>query len=136
MTSHPSRPFGVTALALLFLFGTAASFIAALSLAFPGSLLEPIWGLNPNARAGFDRIGSWAIVVMMIVFVACLCAMVGLWRRSTWGYWLAVGMLVLNLVGNFINVITGTEPKAIVGIPVVLLVLAYLMRRRTKNHFR
>jgi hypothetical protein len=136
MVSYKSRPFGITALAVLFVFGTAASFIAAVSLSFPGSFLEPIWQLNPQARTGFDRIGSWAMVLMVSVCIACMLAAVSVWRGLSWGYWLAVGMLVLNLIGDVINVITGTEPRAIVGIPVVFLVLTYLMRRRTRNYFR
>jgi hypothetical protein len=45
-------------------------------------------------------------------------------------------VIALNAIGDLINVITGTEPKAIVGIPVTFLVLAYLMRKQTKNYFR
>jgi uncharacterized membrane protein (DUF2068 family) len=63
-------------------------------------------------------------------------AAVGLLRGLRWAFWLAVAMLAVNLFANIINVIAGTEPKAIVGIPVVLLVLAYLMRKRTKHYFR
>lgn len=42
-----TRPRGVTALSLFFFFGAAMSFIACVSLLFPGSLLEPMWRLNP-----------------------------------------------------------------------------------------
>jgi hypothetical protein len=135
MISYKSRPFGISALAVLFVFGTVASFIAAASLSFPGSFLKAIWQLNPHARTGFDRIGSRSIVLMVIVGFACMFAVIGLWRGLTWGYWLVVAMLAVNLCANLINVITGTEPKAILGIPVVLLLLAYLMRRRTRTYF-
>jgi hypothetical protein len=135
MTSLKNRPFGITALIALFLFGTAASFLAALSLTFPGSFLDPIWRLNPHARAGFNSMGSWAIVLMSAVCVACAFTAIGLWRGSRWGYWLAVLMLVVNLVGELVNVISGIEPRAIFGIPIVLLVLVYMMRRRTRSFF-
>jgi hypothetical protein len=62
MISYKSRPIGITALAALFVFGTAASFISAISLTFPGSFLEPIWRLNPHARTGFARIGSYVLI--------------------------------------------------------------------------
>jgi len=135
MTLPKNRPFVIAGLIALFLFGTAASFLAAVSLAFPGSFLDPIWRLNPHARAGFNSVGSWAIVLMSAACVACGFTAIGLWRRSLWGYWLAVLMLVVNLVGELVNVISGIEPRAIVGIPIVLLVLVYLMRRRTRSFF-
>lgn len=130
-----ARPFGVLALILLFAIGTCASFISAVSLTFPGSFLEPMWRLNPNARAGFSRLGSAAIVLMIAVCIACISTTIGLWLGRRWGYWLAVVMLVVNLCGDVINVITGTEPRAIIGIPIVGLILAYLLRKRTRSHF-
>lgn len=130
-----ARPPGVIALLMLFVIGTCASFISAVSLTFPGSFLEPIWDLNPHARAGFSRIGSWAIVLMISVCIACLFTALGLWRRRSWGYWLAVVMLVVNLCGDVVNVITGIEPRAIIGIPIVGMILAYLLRKRTRYHF-
>lgn len=130
-----ARPFGVIALVLLFAIGTWASFISAVSLTFPGSFLEPIWSLNPNARAGFTRIGSAAIVLMIAVCIACTFTAIGLWRGRRWGYWLAVLMLVVNLCGDVVNVITGTEPRAVIGIPIAGVIIAYLLRKRTRDHF-
>lgn len=123
------------ALVMLFAIGTCASFIAAVSLTFPGSFLEPIWSLNPNARAGFARIGSAAIVLMIAVCIACTFTTVGLWLGRRWGYWLAVVMLVVNLCGDVVNVISGTEPRAIIGIPITGVILAYLLRKGTSYHF-
>ena len=60
---------------------------------------------------------------------------VGLWRGRRWGYWLAVVMMVINLGGNVVNVITGTEPRAVIGIPIVGAILAYLLRKRMRYHF-
>ena len=129
------RPIGVIALVLLFAIGACASFISAVSLTFPGSFLEPIWSLNPHARAGFSRIGSAAIALMIAVCIACTFTTIGLWLGRRWGYWLAVVMLVLNLCGDVVNVITGTEPRAAIGIPIAGLILAYLLRKPMRRHF-
>ena len=131
-----ARPFGVVALVMLFAIGSCASFLSAVSLTFPGSLLEPIWRLNPNAREGFSHAGGWAIAVMIGVCIACTFTAVGLWRGRRWGYWLAVVMLVVNLGGSIINISTGIEPRAIIGIPIVGAILAYLLRKRTRLHFK
>jgi len=72
---------------------------------------------------------------MMAVCIACIFTTIGLWRGRQWGYWLAVLMLVVNLCGDVVNVITGTEPRAIIGIPIAGLILAYLLRKRMRYHF-
>jgi len=73
---------------------------------------------------------------MSVVCIACVCAVIGLHLRQLWGYWLAVGMLGANLVGDLTAVVTGREPKAIVGVPIALVVLIYLMRRRVRSLFQ
>ena len=130
-----TRPFGVKALVILFAIGAFASFISTVSLSFPGSFFEVMWRLNPRAREGFDHIGSWSIPLMAIVCLSCVLTTIGLWRGRRWGYWLALIMLVLNLAGSLINFITGSEPRAIIGIPIVLIILTYLLNQRTKEYF-
>src|SRR5262245_25577282 len=134
-TPTRDRPFIITALVTLFVIGTIASLISVVSLTFPGSFLDPIWRLNRHAYERFIHLGSWAIVLMSVVCIACVCAAIGLHLRRRWGFWLAVGMLGANLVGDLITVITGQEPRAIVGVPIVLLVLTYLLRSRVRNLF-
>jgi uncharacterized membrane protein (DUF2068 family) len=72
---------------------------------------------------------------MIAVCIACIFTTIGLWVGRRWGYWLTVVMLVVNLCGDVVNVITGTELRAIIGIPIVGVILAYLLRKRTRYHF-
>ena len=135
MNTARTRPVGITALSIFFLFGAAAGFLSFVSLLFPGSFLEPMWRLNPRAREGFADMGVWAVVLMCAVCLSCASAAVGLWRGARWGYWLAVALLAFNLLGDVANVVTGTEPRAAVGIPIVLAILAYLASRRARLFF-
>lgn len=135
MSSSRTRPIGITALSIFLLFGAAASFVSSVSLLFPGSFLEPMWQLNPRAREGFAGIGVWAVILMCAVCVGCASASVGLWRGARWGYWLALSLLAINLLGDIINVITGAEPRAAIGIPIVLTILAFLRSRRVLSFF-
>jgi uncharacterized membrane protein (DUF2068 family) len=72
---------------------------------------------------------------MGIVCAACATAAIGLWRGARWGYWLAFALLALNLTGDIINVAAGIEPKAAIGIPIALLLLAYLLSGRGRRFF-
>ena len=135
MTKAEVRPIGITALSLFFLFGAGASFVSFISLLFPGSFLEPIWRLNPHARAGLGGMGVWAVILMGAVCVGCALAAVGLWRGARWGCWLAVSLLAINLLGDILNVFLGTEPRAVIGIPIALAILAFLMSRGVRRFF-
>src|SRR5574341_1092055 len=135
-TASEARPVGVTALSIFFWAGAIISFIAAVSLLFPGSSLDPMWRLNPRAREGFAGIGGWAILLMGAVSVACAIAAAGLWRGARWGYWVALALLAINLIGDITNVLLGAEPRAAVGIPIVLAILVFLLSRRVRKFFR
>jgi len=129
------RPIGLTALSIFFLFGACASFLSFVSLFWPGSFLEPMWRLNPRARVAFGGMGMWAVVLMGAVCAACVTAAVGLWRGARWGYRLAFALLAINLLGDITNAVTGTEPRAALGIPIALALLAYLLSRRVRRFF-
>jgi len=98
------RPKGITALSVFFSAGAAISFAASLSLALPNSFLASMWRLNPRAHEGLLRLGLWAVALMSTVSLFCAAAAIGLWRGSRWGYWLAVGLIAINLIGDIANV--------------------------------
>ncbi len=131
-----ARPHGVTALSIFFVVATLITFIAATSLLFPNGLFEPIWKLNPRGRVGLGAIGLWAVLLFVIVGTACGIAAVGLWRGRWWGYCTAIIILSVNLAGDLINVISGAEPRAVIGIPIVLLIIIYLFRPKVRQFFR
>jgi uncharacterized membrane protein (DUF2068 family) len=94
-----------------------------------------MWRLNPRARTAFASMGFWAPVLMGFVSAACASAASGLWRGRRWGHHFATGILVVNLVGDTLNVVLGTEPRAIIGIPINALLLVYLFRSSVRRWF-
>jgi len=133
--SSSCRPSGVTALAGLFAFGTLASGFSMISLLNPGGPLEPMWRLNPRAHEAFLRMGIWAPLLLGAVCLACAASAYGFFRGRRWGYRLGVTLLLVNLAGDLINTALGIEPRALVGVPVVALILWYLSSRRVKDFF-
>src|SRR5437764_13339981 len=109
------RPAGITAVAVFFTFGTLMSGLAAIMLLFPGSALEPLWRLNPRAKDGFAALGVWAVLLMALVCAACGTAAVGLWRCKRWGYWTALAILSINLMGDTLNAAVLRDWRTIIG---------------------
>jgi len=124
------RPPGIVALALFFVFGTMMSGLAALLLLFPGSFLDPLWRLNPRAREGFAALGVWAVLLMTVVCMACAVAAFGLLRGKRWGYWTALAILTMNLVGDITNAAATHDWRTLIGVPIGGLLIAYLISRR------
>jgi uncharacterized membrane protein (DUF2068 family) len=130
MPEPRTPPAGVTALALFFVFGAVMSGLAAVMLLFPGSALEPLWRLNLRAHAAFAALGSWAVLLMFAVCAACATAALGLWRCTRWGYSTALAILSINLVGDTANAFIAHDWRALIGLPIGSLMIAYLVKSR------
>ena len=124
------------ALALFFAFGTAMSLLAALALSFPRSALQTVWRFNPQAHAGLAAFGAWAIVLMLVVGVACGLAAVGVWRGAGWGRAVAVSVLAVNLLGDAGNALVRGDVRTLIGVPIGAALIAYLLlNRRVRAYF-
>jgi len=92
-----------------------------------------MWRLNPRAQENLSSLGLWAVLLLGVVSLFCAAAAIGLWQESRWGYHIAIGLMAVNLVGDITNVILGTEPRAIIGVPIAATILIYLIRRRVSS---
>jgi hypothetical protein len=118
-------------LAAFFGFGLAMCVLTMTLLLFPGTKLDLLWRLNPDARLAFQSLGSWSLVVMTTVGVACGAAAIGLWRGNVWGVRLALIILALNIAGDLINVFLRHDYRALVGLPIGGAMIVYLAGYRS-----
>lgn len=118
--------------AVFFGFGACMCVLTILLLSFPGTPLDSLWRLNPTARLGFQSLGiATAIVLMLVVGIACASAATGLWRRTTWGPRLAVIILSFNILGDLLNAFVRHDYRALIGLPIGGAMIAYLIRAKT-----
>ena len=129
------RPLGVTALSIFFAAGTIPATLSAVALAWPGAWADAMWRLKPEAPAQFARLGPVAIPLMVVVAMACAGAAVGLWTRRQWGHRLALGVLVVNLLGDTLNAVLRADWRTLIGLPVGGAMLAYLLSSRVREWF-
>jgi hypothetical protein len=125
----------LTALSGFFALGMLISSTSAGSLALPGSRLEPMWRLNPEARQAFGRLGPWAVPLLLTVAATCAGSALGLQRERRWGHRLAVGVLAANLVGDLLNAGVRGDRRTLVGLPIGGAMLTYLLSRRIRDRF-
>ena len=56
---------GLIALSAFFAIGAIIATLTSIALLTPGSALEPMWRLNPQAQVAFRAMGRWAIALML-----------------------------------------------------------------------
>jgi hypothetical protein len=129
--NQSSRSVGTILLVLFFAAGALICLVTMLALALPGSCLESIWRLKPEARNQFEEIGRGvSIVLMAAIGTASSLAAVGLAQASKWGRWLAIGILTANLIGDSVNALLRHDPKTLIGLPIGGLMIWYLVKKK------
>jgi uncharacterized membrane protein (DUF2068 family) len=125
-----SAPLGIKLLAFFFAFGATMSWLTAFLLLCPGTPVDAVWRFNPEARHAFQPLGMTAVVLMVSVCAACIMAGVGLWRVRKWGYWTALTVLGINLIGDTLNFVFLHDWRTLIGLPIGGAMIAYLVSRR------
>jgi len=119
--------------AVFFGFGAAMCVLTIILLAVPGTPLDSLWDLNPDARIGFQLLGTApALAVMLVVGIACASAAIGLWNAAPWGSRLAVIILSLNILGDLVNAFVRHDYRTLIGLPIGGAMILYLLWPR--NH--
>jgi len=122
-------PIGAKLLVAFFAFGACACTVTVAALLMPGSFLDVVWKVNPEAKAGFRQIGDvLSVLLMLVVGIGCALAAIGLARRAVWGRWLAITILVVNLAGDLINAVVRRDSRTLIGLPVAGLMIWYLRK--------
>ena len=105
-------------------------------LVFPGTKLDWLWNLNPEARVAFRSLGSGSILLMAAVGTGCALTAIGLWYGKLWGTRLALAILFVNIIGDLVNVLMRHDYRSLVGLPIAGAMIFYLTwstsRRRTR----
>lgn len=104
-------------------------------LLFPGSVLDSLWRLNPEARVGLERIGLWAIVLMAMVATACGLSAIGLAKLAPWGRMLALVVLAINLMGDVGGALIRRDPRTLIGVPIGGAMILYLISTGVRRIF-
>ncbi|HEX3421344.1 MAG TPA: hypothetical protein VHT01_08945 [Candidatus Udaeobacter sp.] len=113
--------------AAFFAFGATMCALTVSLLLFPGSALDSLWRLNPDARLAFESWGYWSVVLMLTVGTACLFAAIGLWQARPWGTWLALIILSINMVGDLTNVFARHDYRGLIGVPLAAAMICFLL---------
>lgn len=127
---------GLIVLSGFFAFGAGMAALSASALLFPHGALDGMWRLNPAAHEALLTMGRWAEVLMLLVSLACGFAAIGIWRQTSWGHRMALGVLAVNLLGDAFNALFRGDLRTLIGLPIGGALIVYLLRPSVRGRFK
>src|SRR6185369_2992489 len=123
-----AAPPGITAMGVFLLFGALMASLAGSSLVWPGSFLEPLWQLNPRAYGELAPFGRWIGIPFLLLAVTMACTAAGWFQRRRWAWWLVVGIITAQVLGDLVNFFLGRLAEGALGVTIAGALLYYLLR--------
>jgi hypothetical protein len=136
-TPSEERPIGIMLIGVFFHFGATMATFAAITLAFPGTVLDQAWKLNPEGHAGLASLGRIMAFPFLLLAGALFLAGIGWFRMRVWGWMLGIALIAINLAGDLFNLLFRHElVKGVVGVVIAGLLLFYMSRSKVRTYFR
>jgi len=131
----PQRSLGLTAMGVFLFFGASLATLAGVTLAFPGTLLDPLWKLSPEAGEGLRQLGRGIAIPFLGLGVAMVAAGVGWVKRRQWGWSLAMLIVASQVAGDLVNAMRGQFWKGAIGVVIAGALLVYLLQQGVRSAF-
>jgi len=116
-------------------FGATIATLAGITLLFPGSFLDPIWRLNPEAGEQLHQLGRGIGIAFLGLGVMMIAAAIGWIKRRFWGWGLTVVIIASQVLGDFVNALRGEWWKGVVGVAIAGALLVYLLQPKVRVEF-
>ena len=127
--------FGLTAMTVFLFFGATMATLAGVTLLFPGSFLDPVWRLNPEAGEQLHQLGRGVGIAFLGLGAAMLVAAIGWMKRRFWGWALAVVIIASQVLGDLVNALRGEWLKGAVAVAITGALLVYLLQPKVRAEF-
>lgn len=123
-------------MAVFLVFGSTMATLAGITLLFPGSFLDPVWRLNPEAGEQLRQLGRGIGIAFLGLGAAMVATAIGWIRRRFWGWALAAIIIASQVLGDLVNALRGEFLKGAIGVAIAGALLVYLLRPRVRRVFR
>jgi hypothetical protein len=123
------------ALGIFCFFGACCALYAAVTLAWPGTVLDALWTVNPTGHEGLLLLGRVGGVAFLGLAVAMVTLGWGWFHRRRWAWYGLVAGISLNMLGDAGQIVVGRWREGLFGVVAAGLVLVYLTRPSTRARF-
>ncbi|HVO81315.1 MAG TPA: hypothetical protein VMT28_11325 [Terriglobales bacterium] len=129
------QPRGVTAIGIFFCFAALMAALAGTTLVWRGTVLDRMWTLNAPAYEQLAPLGRTIGIPFLLFGVVLVITAVGWLRHLRWGWYLGVGIIAIQLMGDLMNLLLGQFVRGAVGVIIAGLLLLYMLRPRMRAVF-
>ncbi len=126
---------GITAVGIFLFFGAVMAAFAGTTLIWRGTVLDELWALNMPAYERLAPFGAIAGPVFLLLSAALACAGAGWFKRRLWGWRLATIVILVQVLGDLINLLRGDFIRGGIGLAIAGLLLFYLLRPKVRVLF-
>ncbi len=126
----PRRMFGI-----FLLVSSLVSALAALTLLWPHSPLSAGWAVKETEYRQLLRVRMVAGGGFAVLSVVLASTTVGWWRRRRWAWFMALGILVVNLVSDVLRTVMTQQWSGASGLFVEGLIVIWISSRPVRLHY-
>ncbi len=123
------------AIGVFFYFAMTMALYAAVTLLYPGTVLDGLWSLNPDAHRQLLKVRTLAGIGFVILALVAAVAGMGWLRRRLWGWRLAVLGIAAQVFGDCVNLVRGDLLRGGSGLLIGTALLAYLLTEKVRKNF-
>ena len=130
-----NKPTGHTAFGVFLIFGAIMAAYASIILFFPGTILDKLWIVNPRGHQRLLALGRLVGVAFFFLSVLLATSAFGWLTKRKWGWWCAIGIIILQGLGDIVRLFAGEIIQGIFGAVVAGLLVYYLLSRSVRLYF-
>ena len=129
------KPLGFTAIGVFLFFGAVMASLAATTLLWRGTPLDRVWALNPMAYKQLAPLGVTVGILFLLLGATLITAGIGWFRRSLWGWRLAVAIIAIQVLGDVVNCVRGDWLRGGTGVIIAGALLLFLLQPKIRATF-
>ena len=109
--------------------------LAGVTLVWSGTPLDRLWALNKPAYAVLSPLARVVGPLFLVLSTIMGSIIIGWFRRKLWAWWLAIGVLGTQLIGDIVNLVRGDFLRGSAGVVMVSALLFLLVQRDVRDQF-
>jgi hypothetical protein len=126
----------MVAMGVFLCFGASMALLAGVTLSSPGTVMDGIWRLNPNAYRQLAPMGRLVGASFLFLSIVMAIAATGWFKRRIWGWWLAVAIITTQVLGDLGNAFRGRVLAGLFGATIASALVFYLFRPDVRSVFK
>lgn len=126
---------GTRLLGVFLMLSTGILVASAITLLQPGTWLDGIWAVKPEAYAAMLPYRCWAGSGFLLFAVVMASAAYGWWRGRRWAWRLVLVIFALNACSDAARMFRGEVIEGAIGLIIVGMLLLYVRSGKVRAFF-